>query len=94
MWWSDRGDKNGLLALYALFAISGTYLRYILDLIRNGCHHLMQKATDFNDTAIVSVKRSYYRIHFLYKSKDKPINLFKDVDIAEESGILYKIKNG
>ena len=54
----------------------------------------MQKATDFNDIAIVSVKRSYYRIHFLYKSKDEPINLFKDVYIAEESGILYKIKNG
>ena len=30
----------------------------------NGCHNLMQKAMNFNDVAIVSVKRSDYRIHF------------------------------
>ena len=31
----------------------------------NGCHNLMQKAMTFNDVAIVSVKGSDYRIHFL-----------------------------
>ena len=30
----------------------------------NGCHNLMQKAVNFNDIAIVSVKGSDYRIHF------------------------------
>ena len=28
------------------------------------CHDLMQKATSFNDVAIVSVKVNDYRIHF------------------------------
>ena len=30
----------------------------------NGCHDLMQKAMNFNDVAIVYVKRSTYRIFF------------------------------
>ena len=31
----------------------------------NGCHDLMQKAMNFNDVAIASIKGNYYRIHFL-----------------------------
>ena len=30
----------------------------------NGCHDLIQKATRFNNIAIVYVKRNAYRIHF------------------------------
>ena len=30
----------------------------------NGCHDLMQKDLNFNDVAIVSVKKINYRIHF------------------------------
>ena len=30
----------------------------------NGCHDLMQKAMNFNDFAIVSIKGNDYRIHF------------------------------
>ena len=30
----------------------------------NGCHDLMQKAINFNDFAIVSIKGNDYRIHF------------------------------
>ena len=38
--------------------------------LSNGCHDLMQKAMNFNDVAIVSLKRSDYRIHFLvYEQK-------------------------
>ena len=33
--------------------------------VRDGCHDLMQKVRSFNDAAIVSVKRNYYRFHFL-----------------------------
>ena len=32
--------------------------------ICNGCHDLKQKATNFHDVAIVSVKGSDHRIHF------------------------------
>ena len=40
----------------------------------SGCHDLMQKAMNFNDVAIVSIKGNYYRIHFWYMSKDDAIN--------------------
>ena len=30
----------------------------------NGCHDLMQKAMNFNDVAIISIKGNDYRIHF------------------------------
>ena len=46
----------------------------------------MQKAMNFNDVTIVSIKGSDYRIHFWYMSKDDAIsiminsNLNKKVD--------------
>ena len=36
----------------------------------NGCHDLMQKATSFDNVAIVSIKGNSYRIHFWYMSKN------------------------
>ena len=51
------------------------YYWYLLDkdfkyelYLCNGCHDLMQKTMNFNHVAIVSVKGSDYRIHFLYLS--------------------------
>ena len=49
----------------------------------NGCHDLMEKAINFNDVAIVSVKGSYYRIHFWYTSKDDAINIMKSSDLKK-----------
>ena len=42
--------------------------------LRNGCHDLMQKARNFNDVTIVSIKGNDYRIHSWYISKDDAIN--------------------
>ena len=36
----------------------------------NDCYGLMQKATNFNDVAIVSIKGGNYRIYFWYISKN------------------------
>ena len=44
----------------------------------NDCHDLMQKAMNFNDVAIVSVKGSDCKIHFWYKSKDDAINIMNN----------------
>ena len=41
----------------------------------NGLHDLMQKAMNFNDAAIVSIKVNNYRIHFWYMSKDDAISI-------------------
>ena len=45
--------------------------------ICNGCHDLMQKALNFNDVTIVSVKGSDYRIHFWYVCKSDAMNIMK-----------------
>ena len=54
------------------------HYRYFLDknfnyekYLGNECHDLMQKAMNFNDVAIVSIKVNDYRIHFWYMSKDE-----------------------
>ena len=46
----------------------------------NGYHDSVQKAMNFNDVAIFSVKGSDYRIHFWYMSKDDAINTMKNSD--------------
>ena len=46
----------------------------------------------FNDVAIVYVKRSAYRIHFWYMSKDDAINIMNSSNLVDKSGVLYKKK--
>ena len=48
----------------------------------------MQKAMNFNDVAIVSVKGSDYRIHFWYMYKDDAINIMNNSDLSDKTGVL------
>ena len=41
----------------------------------------MQKAINYNDVAVVSVKGSDYRIHFWYMSKDDAISIMKNSNL-------------
>ena len=50
----------------------------------NGCHDLMQKAMNFNDVAIASIKGSDYRIHLWHMSKD----VMKNSDLKKNSVII------
>ena len=54
----------------------------------NGCHDLMQKATSFNDVAIIYVKGSAYTIHFWYMSKDDAINIMNNSNWIDKKSIL------
>ena len=54
----------------------------------NECHDLMQKAVNFNDVAIVSIKGNDYRIHFWYMSKNYAIALMTSSDLNDKNGIL------
>ena len=54
----------------------------------NGCHDLMQKAMDFNDVAIVSIKGNDYRINFWYLSKDEAISIIHNSSLNEKTGLL------
>ena len=55
--------------------------------ICNGCHNLMQKAMNFNDVAIFSIKGSDYRIHFWYMSKNDAINQLNN-SVVDKKGVL------
>ena len=55
----------------------------------NGCHDLMQKAMNFNDVAIVSMKVNDYRIHFWYMSKDDAINIMNNSNLNGKAGSFF-----
>ena len=54
----------------------------------NGCNDLMQKAMNFNDVAVVSIKRSGYKIHFWNMSEDDAINIMINSNLNEKSELL------
>ena len=54
----------------------------------NGYHDLLRKAINFNDVAIVSVKRKDYRIHFCYMSKSDAINTMNNSNLIDRKGVL------
>ena len=54
----------------------------------NGCHNLMQKAMNFNDVAIVSIKGNDYIIHFWYMSKNDAIALMTNSNLNYKNRVL------
>ena len=54
----------------------------------NGWHDLMQKAMNFNDVAIVSIKGNNYRMHFWYMSQNHAIVLMTNSNLKDKNGIL------
>ena len=56
--------------------------------ICNVCHDLMLKAMNFNDVAIVSVKRINWRIHFWYMNKNDALDIMKNSNLNKKRGSL------
>ena len=54
----------------------------------NGGHNLMQKATSFNDVAIVIVQGNAYRIHFWYMSKDDAVSIMSNSNLLDKKVVL------
>ena len=54
----------------------------------NQCHDLMQKAMNFNDVTVASIKGIDYRIHFWYMSKDEVISMMHNSNLNEKTGLL------
>ena len=44
----------------------------------------MQKAMNFNDVAIVSIKGSDHRIHFWYMSRNNAIDIMKNYNLIKK----------
>ena len=66
---------------------------YFLDInndpyLCNGCHDLIQKAMNFKNVAIVSLKGNDYRIHFSYISKNDVITLMTNSGLIDKNGVL------
>ena len=53
----------------------------------NVCHDLMQKAMNFNNIAIVYIKRNAYRVNFWYLNKDDAINIMNGSILLDKQGI-------
>ena len=54
----------------------------------NGRHDLMQKAMNFDDAAIVSIKENDYRVHFWCMSKDDAITIMRISNLNEKTRSL------
>ena len=48
----------------------------------------MQKAMNFNDVAIVSIKGNDYRVHFWYIRKDDAISIMRYSSLNDKTGVL------
>ena len=68
---SCKPKEHGICYYWYFLDKKFNYEKYLC----NGCHHLMQKAMNFNAAAIVSIKENDYRIHFCYMSKNDAIFL-------------------
>ena len=54
----------------------------------DGGYNIMQKSNDFKNIAIVLVKKSAYRIYFLYMSKREVKKLMTNSNLVDKTGIL------
>ena len=56
--------------------------------LSDGCYNMMQKSIDFKNIAIAYVKKSAYRINFLYMSKREAKELMNNSNLINKKGIL------
>ena len=61
-----------------------SYGPYLCD----GCYNTMQKCNKPKSIAIVHVKKSVYRIYFLYMSKREAKKLMTNSNLIDKKGIL------
>ena len=80
---SDKSKKCDICHYWYFLDKNFSYEPYLC----NRCHELMQKAMNFNDVAIASIKGSDYRIHFWYMSKSDAINLLNNSGL-DNKGVL------
>ena len=54
----------------------------------DACYNIMQKSNNFKNIAIVHVKKSVYRIYFLYMSKREAKILMTNSNLIDKKGAL------
>ena len=78
-------QKNICFVIIGIFWIKTLVMdHYLCD----GCYNIMQKSINFKNIAIVHVKKSLYRIYFLYMSKREAKILMANSNLIDKKGIL------
>ena len=78
-------SKECILCHYWYFLNKNfSYGPYLCD----GGYNIMQNSNDFKNIAIVHVKKSAYRIYFLYMSKHEAKKLMTNSNLVDKKGIL------
>ena len=54
----------------------------------DGCYNIVQKCNKFKNIAIVHVKKSGYRIYFLYMSKREAKKIMNNSNLIDKKGVL------
>ena len=77
-------SKECMLCHYWYFLDKNfSYGPYLCD----GCYNMMQKCNKLKNIAIVHVKKSVYRIYFLYMSKRKAKILMTNSNLIDKKGV-------
>ena len=81
----DMSDKSKecMLCYYWLF-LDKSFRPYLCD----GCYNMMQECNKLKSIAIVHVKKSVYRICFLYMSKREAKKLMTNSNLIDKKGAL------
>ena len=77
-------QKNVCFAIIVFLDNNFSYGPYLCD----GCYNIMQKSNNFKNIAIVHVKKSVYRIYFLYMSKREVKILMTNSNLIDKKGAL------
>ena len=79
---SNKSKESMLCHYYYYLYKNFSYGPYLCD----GCYNIMQKCNKFKNIAIVHVKKSVYRIYFLYISKREAKKLMTKSNLIEKKG--------
>ena len=81
---SNKSKESMLCHYYYYLYKNFSYGPYLCD----GCYNIMQKCNKFKNIAIVHVKKSVYRIYFLYISKREAKKLMTNSNLVDMKSVL------
>ena len=81
---SDKSKECMLCHYWCFLDKNFSYGPYLCD----GCYNIVQKCNKLKNIAIVHVKKSAYRIYFLYMSKREAKKLMTNSTLIDKIGIL------
>ena len=81
---SDKSKQCMLCHYWYFLDKNVSYGPYLCE----GCYNIMQKCNKFKNIAIVHVKKSAYRIYFLYMSKLEAKKIMNISNLIDKKGVL------